>query len=169
MGFSKIMQLKQESHFATFTENPWRILRPWRDFGYLSSGSIWDSFWIAKKHPRWKVLYSASGNKVFQSFKIFLRSRKKHFLVQQMFFWFKMFFHHSDPAGVAKKQFGSKKHFSFKMVIFAQNWSFLLIFGSFWTILAPFWAQKCFSVQKVFSGSAPTAPTAPTTPNTPHM
>ncbi len=85
----------------------------------------------------------------FQSFKIFLRSRKKHFLVQQMFFGSKCFSPFRSSRS-RKKTIWFKKHFSFKMVILAQNGSFLLIFGSFWAILAPFWAQKCFFGSKSF-------------------
>ena len=98
---------------------------------------------------RFGYKYSSSGNKVFSINQNISPDSQKTFLVQQMFL-VQNVFHHSDPAGLAKKQFGSKKHFSFKMVILAQNGSFLLIFGSFWAILAPFWAQKCFFGSKCF-------------------
>ena len=103
--------------------------------------------------PRNVSLYSVSGNKVFSIIQnLPPESQKNIFWFNKCFFGSKCFFTiQIQPE--SQKTIWFKKHFSFKMVIFAQNWSFLLIFGSFWTILAPFWAQKCFSVQKVFSGS----------------
>ena len=93
--------------------------------------------------------------KFFHSFRRFLRSRKKTFFGSTIVFWFKMFFHHSDPAGVAKKQFGSKT-FSFKMVILLKMdhfCSFSAHFGSFWLhfgLRNVFRFKRFFLVQNAF-------------------
>ena len=54
------------------------------------------------------------------------------------------------PGRTRKKAFPFKKLFSFKMVIFAQNESFLLIFGPFWLFLLHFGLKKVFAFERFF-------------------
>ena len=93
--------------------------------------------------------------KFIQSIKIFLRTRKKQFLNQQMFL-------ESEGFSPIRSGRTRKKHFESKTILnqmFLGNQNghfgpkmglFLVILGIFWSIAGPFWAQECFLQSKCF-------------------
>ena len=99
-----------------------RVIQNIRDAGHILEFAdvpdipdVQDSWCPGSLEMGWGgLLYSEFGNKVFQSFKIFLRSRKKTFLVQQMIFGSKCFF-------TIQIQPESQKTFWFRKAFFVQK------------------------------------------------